>query len=192
MSFSNILSTSDLPPPNATCPLPKGSNPSLKPFGIPRSHESEHQSRLSSNPESPAAKRKFEKTVHEDSISNGVPKATLPSKPPTSPPCQVEGRTRTPGADNSGSNRDDDYSNLSQARYYKPRLVVSERDFQTALAKINAMELSDVEDPAFEEQKVHYARRTAKRLIEFDDIELSKRKVNTYHLLLDTVSFVDL
>ncbi len=189
MSFSNILSTSDPHPPNDTLPLPKASKTSSRSSGIPKFHEPDLQSRLSSDPESPVAKRKFEETVCDDSIANGVPKATLQCTTSTTAPYQTEGHTRAPGADNIVRNGDSKSVNSTQERHNRPKVIVSEKDFQTALAKIDAMELSDVEDNAFEEQKMKYARRNAKRLREVDDLELTKRKVNTHHSLLYTILF---
>ncbi len=135
------------------------------------------------------AKHKFEETVRDDSIANGVPKANLPCNTPTTGPYQIEEYTNPPGADNIVRNGDSKSFNWTQERHNRPKVIVSEKDFQTALAKINAMELSDVEDPAFEEQKMEYARRRAKRLREVDDLDLTKRKVNTLHLLRYTVLF---
>jgi len=59
----------------------------------------------------------------------------------------------------------------------RPNLIVSEKDFQAALARIDTMELSDVEGDAFDDQRQEFALRTAKRFRDIEDIEVVKCKV---------------
>ncbi len=46
-----------------------------------------------------------------------------------------------------------------------------------AMADIDAMELSDVEEPGFSDEKEHFQVRSLKRALEVENIEAGKRKV---------------
>lgn len=59
----------------------------------------------------------------------------------------------------------------------RPKIVISEKEVQLALNRINNMDLSDVEGPGFEEEKEKYRKRTAKRVLDVQDAEQSRRKV---------------
>ncbi len=57
------------------------------------------------------------------------------------------------------------------------RVRVSSKDVDAEVAKIEAMELSDVEGPGFAEAKAEWAERSKRRMVEIDSRERQKRKV---------------
>lgn len=63
----------------------------------------------------------------------------------------------------------------------KHNLIVSEKDFQAALARIDAMELSDAEGEAFEDQRREFSLRTTKRFRDLEEMEVVKCKVYQSH-----------
>lgn len=62
----------------------------------------------------------------------------------------------------------------------KRKLIVPEKDYQSALSRIDAMDLSDIESGSFEQQRHEFARRTAKRSRNVEEAEDLKAKVY-YH-----------
>jgi chromatin-remodeling ATPase INO80 len=62
----------------------------------------------------------------------------------------------------------------------KPRRVLTATENEkiaSALSKIDAAELSDVDDPGFEAEEALYSQKRKKRALEVDEIEAEKRKV---------------
>jgi len=57
-------------------------------------------------------------------------------------------------------------------------LAIDEREVEVELAKIEAMDLSDVEGPGFESEKKEYIRRGIKRQADVAQAESEKRKVS--------------
>jgi hypothetical protein len=57
------------------------------------------------------------------------------------------------------------------------RIVPDEEEVKAELARINEMELSDLDDTGFESQREEYAQRNAKRTLEVDGTEVIRRKV---------------
>jgi DNA helicase INO80 len=51
-------------------------------------------------------------------------------------------------------------------------------DILAALANIEEMELSDIDIPEFEEARTRHKERSQKRMLELEQEEFSKRKVN--------------
>lgn len=60
----------------------------------------------------------------------------------------------------------------------KPKIVVSEKDLQAALHKIDNAELSEPEDLGFEDQRTAYNKRQLKRWRSLEELEAQKRKVS--------------
>lgn len=58
--------------------------------------------------------------------------------------------------------------------------VPDEAQVETELARIETMEMSDVDGPGFEADKEEYLQRGCKRALEADDSEASKRKVSLH------------
>ena len=65
----------------------------------------------------------------------------------------------------------------------KPKIVVSEKDLQAALNRIDNMDLSEPEDTGFEEKRIAYTQRQHKRRRGNEDLEAQKRKVGIYPTL---------
>lgn len=62
----------------------------------------------------------------------------------------------------------------------KPRSIMSDKENEKvarAMADIDAMELSDVEEPGFSDEKEDFRRRSLKRTLDVETIETGKRKV---------------
>jgi len=58
----------------------------------------------------------------------------------------------------------------------KPKIIISEKEYQAALAKINAAELSDIEELGFEDYREQYASGMLKRVRDIEEEEAKKRK----------------
>lgn len=62
--------------------------------------------------------------------------------------------------------------------------VPDEAQVETELARIETMEMSDVDGPGFEHEKEEYIQNSRKRALEVDTAESSKRKVSLYALFM--------
>jgi len=78
-------------------------------------------------------------------------------------------------------NGDTAYPPQSVAQQDKDRSLHDERDVEAEYAKIDSMDLSDVETPEFNETKAAWKARSHKRVLEVEGAELTKRKVSCKH-----------
>lgn len=74
---------------------------------------------------------------------------------------------------------DPESSKSTTNRLDKPQIVITEKDYQTALAKINMDDLSDVEDTGFEHEREQYLARSFDRTTVVKEVESKKRKVRS-------------
>lgn len=60
----------------------------------------------------------------------------------------------------------------------KPKIVISEKDYEATLRRIENTEMSEPEDAGFGTQRVGYQERQLKRWRNVEDLETQKRKVS--------------
>jgi DNA helicase INO80 len=77
---------------------------------------------------------------------------------------------------------------LAPPHHHVPREmpVPDEAQVEAELARIETMEMSDVDGPGFEAEKEDYLQRGRKRALDAEDMEVSKRKVS--YTLINMIS----
>ena len=66
----------------------------------------------------------------------------------------------------------------TQAYFPKPKVAISEKEFQAAFNKLENMEMSEPDDTAFEAHRQLYQQRQLKRWAGLEELEARKRKVS--------------
>lgn len=191
MSFSSILSSAD---PDTTGPgslSPRASRKTPRPASDPQPPQNEPPHPISYSTSLQPLVREVERPVLEEVPPQDKIRNSIPHTPP--PPQRAESKTvptaRAPNIDKIKVNGE---GQMPKAQPLlprpKPKIVITEKELQAALAKIDALEFSDVEDTAGLDRYVEtYAQRRGKRSLEICELEDDKRKVwkiSMYTLLL--------
>ncbi|KAK3056488.1 hypothetical protein LTS18_011673, partial [Coniosporium uncinatum] len=104
--------------------------------------------------------------IKPDPVASPRPKTPLDNHinviPKAPPPAKLNGDTT--------------YPPQSVAQQDKNRSLHDERDVEAEYAKIDSMDLSDVETPEFNETRTAWKARSHKRALEVEGAELAKRK----------------
>ncbi|KAI9700358.1 MAG: putative DNA helicase ino80 [Candelina mexicana] len=147
MAFSSILSNSNSEPLASP------------PFSRPSPKESRQSVRTSAKqPASLVEEQLVRASSRRASDNTLTPTSDRPVK------SKVNGNTEKDRTRSTGSSKS------------RPTTSDKENDTQAALAKIDAMDVSDVEIPVFEAEKARFNRRSNKRTLEIENLESGKRK----------------
>lgn len=162
MSFSNILSEETKPPPAPSPPSTrKSSHPPLM-----NNHHSPEASRASIAPApSPSSKSRHTSLQHSPPEPQPRPRSTSQ-------------RTHSRKVSTADKQKFQASHPPQPTAPSKPKIIVNEKEFQAALAKIESMELSEPEDVGFEEVREKYKQRLLKRTRSVEELEAQKRKVS--------------
>lgn len=174
MSFSNILSTSD------------SMSPTASPQYIRKAPvKSENFSHLEASPANapqpagpPTFQRRRESVGGSWTGQNGVDhKSTATEEHPTQISFKSERRDSQRVHNTPKVNADAHVRQSLPISAARLKLAVPEKDYQAALARVEALEMSEVEDGNFVEEKHQFIQRAAKRFQDLEGLESSKSKV---------------
>ncbi|KAF2841586.1 hypothetical protein M501DRAFT_929765 [Patellaria atrata CBS 101060] len=114
--------------------------------------------------------------------SNFVPYAVRPEQALSHAHADTMVESRTPHDDHSVKPIQNGTTSYNRSQFISPpsALVVSEKDIEAEMAKIDSMDLSDVDGPGYETQRQIYKQRSQKRFLDVETVEREKRKRRRY------------
>jgi len=178
MSFSNILSTSDTISPSVSPQVVRKA--SILPEVFHRSDVPSVDPFLPARvPSSTTSGRRQESNINNDWVDRNGPSQKVPStdKLPQLAMAKLERHDSNMQRESHVVNGNSTTPRPAPASVKKLKLVVPEKDYQAALARIDAMALSDLEEGDFAQQKHDFVQRTAKRFRDLEEKETLSCKV---------------
>ena len=167
MSFSNILTTNDADPPKSPSvkKTPRSSN-------VPLNEESLNASKSATS--SPVKSRFSDPSKPSEPSTNGFTPVAAKENRPSSRTLANKSTPKGVMSGKSGHSRNVSSQNASSK---KSKPIISRREVEVAMNKIESLDHSDVEAPGFEHELETYNARRLKRSRELDEDENQQRKV---------------